>query len=81
MAKKRGEGTIHKRKNSKGNSLWCAVITVGYDENNKRIRKTYYGASRGEVADKLNDTITQTKAGTFREPSKMLVGEWLTTWL
>jgi integrase len=83
MAKKRGagEGTIHKRKHGKGNSLWCAVVTVGYDENNKRIRKTFYGPTRQVVAEKLNDVITQTKQGTFREPSKMPISEWLDTWL
>ena len=83
MSRKRGngEGTIHKRKHGKGNSLWCAVVTVGYDENNTRIRKTFYGPTRQAVADKLNEVITQTKQGTFREPSKILVGEWLDTWL
>jgi integrase len=83
MAKRgNGEGTIiHKRKHGKGNSLWCAVVTVGYDDNNQRIRKTFYDPTRQAVADKLNDVIAQTKQGTFREPSKMLIGEWLDTWL
>ena len=79
MAKKRGnnEGTISKRKDGR----WCAVLTTGYDENNKQKRQFFYGKIRQSVADKLNKTINDITNGLYVEPNKVTVAEWLKVWL
>ena len=84
MAKKstrRGnnEGCISKRKD--GN--WVGVVTLGTDENGKRIRKSVYGKTKSEVTMKMlavkadNPTIgcSAIKNETFRT----LMQEWLMT--
>ena len=76
-----GEGSIYKRKHGKGSSLWAASITIGVNEEGKPMRKTYYGPTRNSVADKLNEALAKTKNGTYKEPAKILVREWLDTWL
>ncbi|GEA15567.1 site-specific integrase [Moorella sp. E308F] len=79
MARKRGnnEGTISKRKDGR----WCAAITVGRTEEGKQKRIFFYGKTRQEVADKLAKALNDIKQGTFVEPDKLTVGEWLDTWL
>lgn len=79
MPKKRGnnEGCISKRKDGK----WCAVVTVGFDEEGKQKRKFFYGKTRQEVADKMNDVIHNINRGTYIEPSKTKLSDWLNTWL
>jgi len=77
--KKRGnnEGTISKRQDGK----WCAVITLGIDEDGKQKRKFYYGKTRQEVAEKLNQAINDVKKGTFVPINKVATAEWLKEWL
>ncbi len=79
MPSKRGnnEGSISKRKNGQ----WCAVITTGFDEEGKQKRKFFYGKTRQEVAEKLNQAINDVQKGTFVEPNKVRIGDWLDTWL
>lgn len=84
MAKKstrRGnnEGCISKRKDGG----WVGVVTLGTDENGKRIRKSVYGKTKSEVTMKMlavkadNPTIgcSAIKNETFRT----LMQEWLMT--
>lgn len=79
MAKKRGnnEGTISKRKDGK----WCAAITIGTKDNGKPDRKFFYGKTRHEVAEKLNQAINDVKKGTFVPTNKVTTTEWLDEWL
>jgi len=80
MARKRGnnEGCISRRKDGS----WCAVVTAGRNpETGKPRRVFYYGRTRQEVADKLNQALADLRQGTFVAPSRMTVGEWLDTWL
>jgi hypothetical protein len=41
-----GEGGIHQRKDGR----WCGQVSIGYNENGKLVRKTFYGGTREEVA-------------------------------
>lgn len=80
MAKKRGngEGSITKRKDGR----WMGAATVGFDvDKGKPQRKYYYGKTRAEVMEKMNEALAKTKNGTYTEPSKILMAEWLDTWL
>lgn len=73
-----GEGCISRRKDGS----WCAVVTTGRNpETGKLKRQFFYGKTRQEVAEKLNKALNDLRQGTFVEPSKLTVGEWLDTWL
>lgn len=73
MAKRRGnsEGSVIKRKDGR----WAAVITVGA----KRV--WFYGKTRREAVEKLEEAKAQLKATGCLPSSKLTVGEWLDTWL
>ncbi len=80
MAKRRGngEGSIYRLPDGR----WRGQITVGYDPaTGKRKRKSFYGQTRKEVAEKIAQTQTEIKNGTFVEPTKTTLGEWLDKWL
>jgi len=85
MAKRRkntrrgdGEGSITKRKDGR----WQGSVLVGYNtETGRPKRKYFYGRTRKEVAEKVNKAALKVQAGTYREPTKMTVAEWFTTWM
>lgn len=80
MPKKRrqnGEGTIYQRPNG----LWVAEITLGYDSNKKRIKKTLSSMDLEKLKKKINDTKYLNDRQMMAEPSKSTVGEWLEFWL
>ena len=66
----RGEGSIYQRTDGK----WCATLSVGYAANGRRRRQTLFGATKGEVQDKLAGVQMTLLEGTFVEPSKLRVG-------
>ena len=78
MAKRRGhnEGSIFQRKDGR----WCAVISLGY-ENGKLSRKNYYGATRKEVSDKMDDGRANLKRGIAPVIGRQTVAQYLETWL
>ena len=80
-AKKRrdaGSGTIRLRADGK----WEGRYTVGYHpETGKQIMRSVYAKTKREVREKLNKALTEIKEGTYIEPTKLTVGEWLDTWL
>ncbi len=79
MARRRGnnEGSITRRKDK----LWQGAVIVGYNADGKSVRKFYYGKTRKEVQEKINDATNRVKNGTYTEPSKLTLGEWIRNWL
>lgn len=78
MAKRgQGEGTISKRPDG----TWWARITVGKTADGKQKRKAFYGKTRKEVQEKLTAAVNDVNAGTYIEPSKMTLGQWMDIWL
>jgi len=79
MSKKRqnGEGTIYQTKTG----LWRCEITLGYDENKKRIKKTISSRSLEELHKKINDLKYLNDRKLLAEPQNALIGEWLDFWL
>lgn len=73
----RGEGSIFQR----ANGQWASTISAGYGLDGKRIRKTVYGATKGEVQDKLTKLQGQKIDGSLSHASNLTVGEYLDTWL
>lgn len=83
MARKRntraaqGAGTIRQRKDGR----WEARYTVGRDPGTgKQVQRSVYGATQQEVRKKLAQLTAAVDAGTYKEPCKMTVGQWLDIW-
>lgn len=77
MAKRaNGEGTISKRLDG----TWEGKVSLGYDEEGKRKRKTVYGKTRQEVKGKLDALKRQITDGTFSD-TKLTVKDYLGQWL
>ena len=56
-------------------------MTVGADPmTGKQRQRSITGKTQQEVAQKLRQLTTEIDNRTYREPSKMTVGEWLDTW-
>src|SRR5690606_13017472 len=81
MAKRRGnqEGSIYYRKDRK---LWAVSVFLGYDEQGKPRRSTWYVKGKKEDAlALLAEKQQQARTGTLPEPTKLTVGEYLSHWL
>lgn len=65
-----GEGTIFKRKRN-GKIIWVAEYTFGYDENGKRDYTSFYGQTRTEVKEKLDNLIIQLGTGKYVEKTNI----------
>ena len=73
-----GAGNIRKR----SNGSWEARYTVGIDnKTGKEIQKSVYGKTQKEVRQKLSRIIAELDEGTYIEPSKMKLSDWLDIWL
>jgi integrase len=79
MAKRRSnnEGSITKRKDGR----WMARVLTGYNDQGAPIRKAVYGKSEKEVKEKLTEIMYKRQTGTYKEPSKTTVSQWLDNWL
>ena len=71
-----GEGNIRQKKDGR----WEARITIGRTESGKQKMKYFYGHTRDEAAAKLNDFLSENQHGTYIEPSKYTVAQWLDEW-
>lgn len=81
MARKRrgrDEGSIYQRDSDK---LWCANVSLGIDAEGKRIRKTVYGKSKGEVKDKLKELHQDALNGKPMKNEKITVDKHFQDWL
>ena len=73
-----GSGTIRKRKDG----LWEARVTTGHNPlTGKSVRKSIYGKTQKEVREKLTQLTLEVDTGTFTEPSKLTVGQWIDIWV
>ena len=80
-----GAGNIRKKtvtKNGKPYTYWEARFTVGYDPGTgKQIQRSITGKTQKEVAQKLREITAEIDQGTYQEPCKMTLSEWLDIWL
>ena len=81
----KGGGSIHKRtltKNGVDYTYWEGQITIGRDPGTgKQKRKTFTGSTQKEVLEKMQAAAVQVNEGTYFEPAKITLGEWLDIWL
>ena len=74
----RGGGTIRKRSDGR----WEGRYSVGFDtRTGKQIQRSIYGTSQKEVREKLTRVTAEIDDGSYLEPLKESVGEWLQVWL
>ena len=74
----KGGGTIRQRPDGR----WEARYTLGIDPGTgKQIQKSVYGKTQKEVRRKLIAITAEIDNGTYQEPCKMTVNEWLDIWL
>ena len=73
----KGEGGIYQRESD---GKWCATIDLGF-VNGKRRRKTVYGTTRKEVADKLRGLQHDQARGVPLVVERQTVEEFLNRWL
>lgn len=72
-----GTGTIRQRKDGR----WEARVTIGHDPGTgKQKQKSIYGATQAEVRKKLTQVISAVDTGTYTEPCKMTLNQWLDIW-
>jgi integrase len=67
----KGGGSVRQREDG----TWEARCTI----NGKR--RSFYGKKQSEVVKAMRAALSAADAGTFVEPSKMTVEQWLFTWL
>lgn len=77
MAKGNGEGTIVKRKDGR----FEARITYGRTPEGKLARRSVYGKTRREVAQKLTELLEQQRKGGRVAPAKLTFATFLPQWL
>lgn len=73
-----GEGSIRQRSNGR----WEARYTIGRDAGSgKQIQRSVYGDTQAEVRKKLLQVTASIDEGTYLEPVKMTVTQWLDIWV
>jgi integrase len=73
-----GSGSIRQRKDG----TWEGRYSAGYDPGTgNRIRKSVYAPTQKEVRQKLAQITAALDNGTYSEPSKLDVEQWLDIWL
>lgn len=73
-----GSGSIRQR----SDGTWEARFSVGRDPGTgKHIRKSVYGKTQAEVRRKMNAAICEVDTGTYIEPARITVAEWLDVWV
>ena len=80
-----GTGSIRKKtvkRNGKEYTYWQARYTAGYDPGTgKQLQHSITGKTQKEVAEKLKATTSAIDCGSYIEPNKQTLGQWLDIWV
>jgi integrase len=76
---KRGqnEGSIYQR----GDGLWVAAVSLGYDQDGKLLRKVVYGKTHEEARGKLISLLSDQQRGIPIPTERQTVARFLDSWL
>ncbi len=81
----RGTGAIHKRtvtRNGQQYTYWEGRVTVGRDPGTgKQKQHTFSGKTQREVREKMQEASVEVNDGTYQDPKRITVGEWLDLWM
>lgn len=72
-----GEGSIYWYE---PRQCWRGSVTVGMDSNGRPKRRTVQGKNPAEVKRKMKPLLNEKDAGTYIDPTKLTVAEWLNQW-
>lgn len=79
-----GSGNIRKKtviRGGKEYTYWEGRISTGFDpKTGKQKQRSVSGKTQKEVAQKLRQLTAEVDQGTYQEPSKVTVGDWLDIW-
>ena len=79
-----GSGSIRRKivtHADKQYAYWEARVTTGRDPGTGRqLQKSFTGKTQKEVREKLQSAAVALNSGTYNEPSKLTVGQWLDLW-
>lgn len=79
-SKANGEGTIYKfTKNNK--TYYRGMLSIGYDEEGKLIRKSFTGSKKQDVVNKMAEYKAKNNAGLLPSDDKITLQQWFYTWL
>ena len=80
-----GQSAIKKRsivKNGKTYTYWWGRCTIGYDQlTGRQKQRAVTGKTQQEVRRKISEIRSELDQGSYIEPSKQTLGDWLDTWL
>lgn len=74
------EGSVFKR-TRRGRVEWVGEITVGFDAEGKRRKRTLYGASMGEVQRKLDEEREKVAQGIDLASGRQKLADYLDHWI
>lgn len=79
-----GSGSIRKktvRRKGKNYTYWEGRYTVGYHPGTGRqIQRSVTGKTQREVMQKLRQVTQELDLGTYHEPSRLILSQWLDRW-
>ena len=78
-----GAGTIRKKtieRNGKKYTSWEGRLTIGKDGQGRQLRRSFSGKTQKEVREAMQAAAVELANGTYTQPTKMTVGEWLDIW-
>lgn len=82
MSRRRAANGCGMQPRQRKDGLWEVRFCAGTDPGTgKPIRKSIYGKSSDEVARALRTFTASVDAGTYLEPQRMPLGDWLDVWL
>lgn len=68
-------------RNGKIYTYWEGRVTTGYDPGTgKQIQRSFTGQTEKAVLQKMQAAQVEVSNGTYKEPTKLTVGEWLDIW-
>ena len=73
----RGEGAVYQR----GDGMWCASISAGYNAAGKRRRRVVYGSTKREAQENLRLAAMDAASGRPIDAERITVAEFLTRWV
>ncbi len=80
-----GSGTIRKKtvtRSGKQYAFWEGRAIVGYDPaTGKPIRRSVSAKTQAEARKKLQEILTAVDQGTYTQPTKLTVGQWVGEWI
>ncbi|WP_282804466.1 tyrosine-type recombinase/integrase [Clostridium tetani] len=79
--KANGEGSIQKYYQNGKYKGWRGRISIGYDNEGKLKRKQFYGKTKKEVLEKMNEYQYKNNVGLLPSDDKITLQQWFKTWL